>query len=84
MTVKNRQIGAVKRESITTNPYLNLLISIYLQAVEDMQAPPSRIYRTGGESRLVESAAEWLESDTAKAMHDFIADELARGDLKHG
>lgn len=70
-------IGAEGRRVFTSDPVLNLWICVYLLAVEDSRKTDIPYTTDPMTKRLILSAHDWLESDTGKAVYNFIMEGLA-------
>lgn len=72
-------IGAEGRRVFTSDPVLNLWICVYLLAVEDSHKTDIPYTTDQMTKRMILSAQEWLDSDTGKAVYNFILEGLANG-----
>lgn len=70
-------IGAEGRRVFTPDPVLNLWICVYLLAIEDSRKTDIPYTTDPMTRRMIESAQEWLESDTGEAVYNFIMEGLA-------
>lgn len=65
-------IGAEGRRVFTADPVLNLLICIYLLAVEDSKKTDIPFSTDPLSKKLIADAADWLQSDTGQAVYNYI------------
>ena len=65
-------IGAEGRRVFTPDPVLNLLICVYLLAVEDSQKTDVPFSTDPLTKKLIAGAADWLQSDTGQAVYNYI------------
>lgn len=69
-------IGAEGRRIFTADPVLNLLICVYLLAVEDSEKTDVPFCTDSLTKKLIADAPGWLQSDTGRAVYNFILEGL--------
>lgn len=69
-------IGAEGRRVFTADPVLNLLICVYLLAIEDSQKTDIPFSTDPLSKKLIRNASEWLQSETGQAVYKFILEGL--------
>lgn len=69
-------IGAEGRRVFTADPVLNLMICVYLLAIEDSQKTDIPFSTDPLTKKLIANAANWLQSDTGQAVYNFILEGL--------
>lgn len=65
-------IGAEGRRVFTADPVLNLMICVYLLAVEDSEKTDISFSTDPLTKKLIADAANWLQSDTGQAVYNYI------------
>ena len=76
MPKKDSIIGAEGRRVFTADPVLNLLICVYLLAVEDSQKTDIPFSTDPLSKKLIATAPEWLQSETGQAVYNYILEGL--------
>lgn len=69
-------IGAEGRRVFTADPVLNLLICVYLLAIEDSQKTDIPFSTDPLSKKLIADARGWLQSETGQAVYKFILEGL--------
>lgn len=69
-------IGAEGRRVFTSDPALNLLICVYLLAVEDSKRTDIPFYTDPLSKKLIADAPGWLQSETGQAVYKYILEGL--------
>ena len=69
-------IGAEGRRVFTADPVLNLMICVYLLAVEDSQKTDIPFSTDTLTKKLIADAPDWLQSDTGRTVYNYIREEL--------
>ena len=69
-------IGAEGRRVFTADPVLNLMICVYLLAIEDSQKTDIPFSTDPLTKKLIADATNWLQSDTGQAVYKFILEGL--------
>lgn len=67
-----RIIGAEGRRVFTADPVLNLMICVYLLAVEDSEKTDIPFSTDPLTKKLIANATDWLQSDTGQAVYNYI------------
>lgn len=76
MPKSGRIIGAEGRHIFTANPVLNLMICVYLLAVEDSKKTDIPFSTDPLSKKLIADAPGWLQSETGHAVYKFILEGL--------
>lgn len=69
-------IGAEGRRVFTADPVLNLMICVYLLAVEDSQKTDIPFSTDPLSKKLIADAQGWLASETGQALYNYILEGL--------
>ena len=69
-------VGAEGRRVFTADPVLNLMICVYLLAVEDSEKTDVPFCTDLLTKKLIADATGWLQSDTGKAVYKYILEGL--------
>lgn len=69
-------IGAEGRRVFTADPVMNLMICVYLLAVEDSQKTDIPFSTDSLSKKLIANASDWLQSETGQALYNFILEGL--------
>lgn len=69
-------IGAEGRRVFTADPVLNLMICVYLLAVEDSQKKDIPFSTDPLSKKLIAAAPDWLQSDIGQAVYNYILEGL--------
>lgn len=69
-------IGGEGRRVFTADPVLNLMICVYLLAVEDSKKTDIPFSTDPLTKKLIANAPSWLQSDTGRAVYNFILEGL--------
>lgn len=69
-------IGAKGRRVFTADPVLNLMICVYLLAVEDSEKTDIPFSTDPLTKKLIADAPEWLQSDIGRRVYNFILEGL--------
>lgn len=72
-------IGAEGRRVFTADPVLNMMICVYLLAVEDSQKTDIPFSTDPLSKKLIADAPGWLQSDTGRAVYKYILEGLTNG-----
>ena len=69
-------VGAEGRRVFTADPVLNLLICVYLLAIEDSQKSDIPFSTDPMSKKLIANAPDWLASETGQAVYKYIKEGL--------
>lgn len=69
-------IGAEGRRVFTADPVLNLMICVYLLAVEDSEKTDIPFSTDPLTKKLIAGASGWLQSETGQSVYKFILEGL--------